>query len=99
MPNIWCFNSGKVQTNQTNQSNINYNLSMDKLYKLSIIELLISLKIPLIKIKNLNDIWHHMSLVNMRLNVSFLYMLYFINPVFDIKDIIYNWNNDIKIWN
>ena len=39
--NIWIFNSEK------NQSSKNINLAMDKQYKLSIIELLISLKIPL----------------------------------------------------
>ena len=40
--NIWCFNSEKNHHNSRNT-----NLSMDKQYKLSIIELLISLKIPL----------------------------------------------------
>ena len=39
--NIWCFNSKKKNKNQ------NTNLTSDKLYKLSLIELLISLKIPL----------------------------------------------------
>ena len=39
--NIWCFNSHKKAKNQNN------NLTSDKLHKLSLIELLISMKIPL----------------------------------------------------
>ena len=39
--NIWCFNSQKKDINQ------NIDLTKDKLYKLSLMELLISLKIPL----------------------------------------------------
>ena len=39
--NIWCFNSSQIQNNHS------INLNKDKQYKLSIIELLISLQIPL----------------------------------------------------
>ena len=39
--NIWCFNSNKKDKNQ------NTNLTEDKLYKLSLMELLISMEIPL----------------------------------------------------
>ena len=39
--NIWCFNSSQIQNNHSR------NLNKDKQYKLSIIELLISLQIPL----------------------------------------------------
>ena len=41
--NIWCFNSQKKGDNQ----NQNTNLTTDKLYKLSLMELLISMEIPL----------------------------------------------------
>ena len=114
--NIWCFNSEK---GQTNQSNINSNLSTDKQYKLSIIELLISLKIPLNiilfcmgkvfqkKINSINKDKRYIKSKEFKCYMTpygfskyeakffhFIYSYILLNPVLDIKGIIYN-NNAI----
>ena len=111
--NIWCFNSQKKPNNN------NSYLIMDKQYKLSIVELLISLKIPLniilsctakIMQKKISSISKDKKYVkNKALKClitpyefslyeakffHFLYSYILLNPILDIKGIIYN-NNPI----